>query len=414
MYKNKAFLTVIIALVSILPILSQNNTNSPYTRFGFGELSDNTTGEQRAMGGVAIGSRVKDRINPVNPASYSVADSLTFMFDVGISGLLSRFSDNLGNAKTSFNSNLDYITMQFRLFKGFGLSAGLLPYSFSGYNFYSNDSVVIDGVANKYMNSYYGTGGFSQVYIGLGGSIFNHVALGANVYYMFGTYDNTRLLQFVDGTITPGSQVNSIRANNFRFRFGAQFYNTFAEKHDVTLGLIYEPKTPFNGEATKITAGQKADSATTLENAFELPQMFGAGVFYKYDNKLSVGIDYTLQQWGDVKYYNVTDTLSNRSKISLGLEYQPNYKSRKYFPRVMYRAGFNMTDPYYRIGAEKAGKNYGITFGLGLPLSNTNKSMLNFAFEYGKINSYSALSEDYFKFTFNIAFNETWFFKRKL
>ena len=413
MYKHRTFLIAVIAFISILPAFSQNNTNSPYTRFGFGELSDNTTGEQRAMGGVSIGARSKSRINPVNPASYSVADSLTFMFDVGVSGLISHFSDNSGSEKTSFNSNLDYITLQFRLFKGFGLSAGLLPYSFSGYNFYSTDSIVKNNESIYYQTSFFGTGGFSQVYFGLAGTLFNHVALGANAYYMFGTYDNTRLVEYYDNSITPASQINSIRANNFRFRFGAQFFNTFAEKHDVTLGVIYEPKTKFNGDITRTTSAHEA-KIDTLDNAFELPQMFGVGVFYKYNQKLSVGLDYSLQQWGDVKFYDVADTLSNRFKLSLGLEYQPDYKSRKYFSRVMYRAGFNMSDSYYRVGGENPGKNFGITFGVGLPLSSTNKTLLNFAFEYGKVNSSKVLDENYFKFTFNVAFNETWFFKRKL
>jgi len=40
--------------------------------------------------------------------------------------------------------------------------------------------------------------------------------------------------------------------------------------------------------------------------------------------------------------------------------------------------------------------------------------MLNLGVEYGKIGSADLLSEDYFKLTLNIVFNEHWFFKRKL
>ena len=74
--------------------MAQNNTNSPYTLYGFGDISDNHSGEQRAMGGVAIGSRSRTSINTANPASYSVVDSMTFMFDMGVSALGSPFTNN--------------------------------------------------------------------------------------------------------------------------------------------------------------------------------------------------------------------------------------------------------------------------------------------------------------------------------
>jgi hypothetical protein len=62
-------------------------------------------------------------------------------------------------------------------------------------------------------------------------------------------------------------------------------------------------------------------------------------------------------------------------------------------------------------------ENFEITGGLGLPLYNktTNSiSMLNVSLEYGKIGSTDNLREDYLKLTFNIVFDEHWFFKRKL
>ena len=38
--------------IALLPILAvaQNNTNSPYTRYGFGQLSDQNFGNSKAMG----------------------------------------------------------------------------------------------------------------------------------------------------------------------------------------------------------------------------------------------------------------------------------------------------------------------------------------------------------------------------
>ena len=95
------------------------------------------------------------------------------------------------------------------------------------------------------------------------------------------------------------------------------------------------------------------------------------------------------------------------------MEYMPNPMGRKYSDRIRYRAGFNMSDSYYKVSGVTPANNYGISFGIGLPLRNSN-TVINASFEYGKIGSTSILREDYFKFTFNAVFNEHWFFKRKL
>jgi len=420
MHKNKLFLTIIVAIISIQTAVSQNNTNSPYTRFGFGQLHDNTSGEQRAMGGVAIGMRSPHRINTVNPASYSVSDSLTFMFDFGVSTLWSRFTDDASRRNTKFTGNLDYLTMQFRLFRGVGFSAGILPYSFAGYNFFSNDSVRISGFPDdevtytRITRNFTGAGGINQIYTGLSFSLFDQLSLGVNMYYMFGSYDNIRSALFAQPGIQPTHEVNAIYVNNIRFRFGAQYFNTFANRHELTFGAIYEPKTSLNAEATRTTTTHVTEIDTLRNTGFDLPQTFGFGLFYRYNRQLSIGIDYSLQQWGDALFFGTNNSLIDSWRLAVGLEYQPNFRSRRFRDRIMYRVGANIGNPYFRIGEEMPGNNFGITFGVGFPLASSSRTMLNMAFEYGQIGTSPKLREDYFKFTFNISLAETWFFQRRL
>jgi len=423
MYKNKVFLLVLSVFLFVQFAKSQNNTNSPYTRFGYGDISDNNSGEQRAMGGVSIGSRSHFSINNVNPASYSVVNSMTFMFDIGSSALISRFSDGT-KTKATTNANLEYINMQFPLTKWMGFSAGLLPYSFSGYSFNTSGKTTIKSSTTipdtiSYSKYYNGSGGFSEVYTGVSASFYNHVSVGLNAYYMFGSLDNYRSLSFSNSTEYTGTtQINSIKANNFRFRLGAQFYNTFAKKHDVTLGLIFEPKVKLNGEYSQVTTGVLTDTTfnSSTNSNFELPTMYGIGLNYNYDQKISIGLDYTMYEWKNAKFYGLTDnqsSLMNRSKLAVGMEYIPNLRGRKFSDRMRYRAGFNTSDSYYKVDDVAPNKNFGVTFGLGMPLHNSN-TVVNATFEYGKIGGVSKLNEDYLKFTFNAVFNENWFFKRKL
>lgn len=421
MYKNKVLVLVLSSLVSLQFVVAQNNINSPYTRYGYGDISETNSGEQRALGGVAIGSRSHSYINTVNPASYSAVDSMTFMFDIGTSALSSRFSDANKSVRT-FNANLEYLTMQFPLSKGMGFSAGLLPYSFAGYNMYNVDQIKgPEGDTISTSKGFTGTGGFSQVYMGLSQKIGKHISLGANVYYMYGSVNNTRSLRIgslADSTI----QTNSIKASNFRLRYGVQFYNTFDKKHDVTLGLIYEHTAKLNGDFSQITAGVLSD--TTINNyQFELPTVFGIGLNYTYDNRISIGIDYSLQKWASAKYFwNPTtatnaESLNDRSKLSVGIEYTPKPLGRKFSDRIHYRLGSNISNAYYNVPGVTLPKNYGLSFGIGLPIYGKftqTISTLNASIEYGKVGSSANLREDYFKFTMNLVFNEHWFFKRKL
>ena len=127
--------TLFVLLFTIIAgvITAQNGVNSPYTRYGFGLLSDQSTTANRGMGGISYGLRNK-LINVGNPASYSAVDSITFLFDAGIS--LQNANFNSGDIKMNAkNSSLDYIAMQFRLYKKVGATIGLIPFSKINYSF---------------------------------------------------------------------------------------------------------------------------------------------------------------------------------------------------------------------------------------------------------------------------------------
>ena len=121
-------------MLTQLVVFGQNNTSSPYTRLGYGDLADRSFGAGRAMGGVGIGLRSPKQINPMNPASYSCMDSLTFIFDFGASFQSARYSDGTNKYK-NLNGNIEYLAVQFPITRWLAMSAGLLPYSFVGYKF---------------------------------------------------------------------------------------------------------------------------------------------------------------------------------------------------------------------------------------------------------------------------------------
>ena len=70
------------AMVSVCAY-GQSGTNSPYSQYGLGDLSDQGVGINKAMSGVGLAFRKGNEVNTVNPASYSAVDSLSMIVDAG-------------------------------------------------------------------------------------------------------------------------------------------------------------------------------------------------------------------------------------------------------------------------------------------------------------------------------------------
>ncbi len=86
------------------------------------------SGIARRWGGIAFGLRDGAQINPLNPASYTAIDSLTFIFEGGVS-LQNMNISGSGVKLNAKNSSFDYLAMQFRLHPRVAMSIGLLPFS---------------------------------------------------------------------------------------------------------------------------------------------------------------------------------------------------------------------------------------------------------------------------------------------
>lgn len=137
LYASLRWCALIIGLLFAADgIQAQNNnfTESPYTRFGLGRLGERTTISGHSMGGLGVGLRQGTYVNAVNPASYSAVDSMTFIFDFGASTGITWYAEN-GKKDNRKMGNIEYFAMLFPISKSIAMSAGVLPYSASGYQF---------------------------------------------------------------------------------------------------------------------------------------------------------------------------------------------------------------------------------------------------------------------------------------
>ena len=402
--KHTIFL--ILSLVMGTAVVSaQNNTCSPFSRFGYGDLNDNVPGAYRAMGGIGIGMRSNKVIDPAQPASYTSCDSLTFMFDIAGSGMWDRYIDSYGTHDKG-NGNLEYVTIQAPLWKQWiAASVGVTPYSSVGYNFSLSDSINSD---YHYTTTYQGTGGFTQVYGGLSFNVLDWFAAGANIYYMFGTITNARALTFTEG-LNATSQYRSITVSDVRFRYGAQLFHKF-EHSSFTVGAIFERKSALKGTSLfleSVTADTIANDSSLMS---DLPMVWGVGASYSYDGRFTLGVDYSVYNWADARYLGNTGVYRNRGKLSVGFQYVHNPLGRRYIDHIPWRVGFSMADAY--VGSVP-GKDICVSLGAAFPLHNVG-SVINTTVEYGHRGTSDVLNENFIRFTINASISENWFFKRRL
>lgn len=382
-------------------------TSSPYSRYAYGDLNENVPTGYRAMGGVGFGMRNNKAINPAQPASYTAMDSLTFMFDIAASVSWSNYHD-AGGRKNKANGNLEYVTLQFPLWKRWiAMSVGLLPYSSVGYSIVLSDSIP----GYHYKMDYEGDGNISQVYGGLSFNICNWLALGANVYYMWGDLTRARALVFNESGLQSTIQDEILSVSNVRFRAGAQFFHTFG-KHTFNIGAIYENKMKLNS-ALYIVETQTSDSIPMFKDGWQLPMVWGVGGSYTWDNRLTVAFDYERQYMASALYNGAPGSesgLQDRNRFAGGVEYRHNPMGRKYEERMIWRAGISVQDEYLAsIGA----KRITATIGFGFPLY-TIGTVINTTFEYTHRGSKAGLEDNGLRFTVGASIAESWFFKRKL
>ncbi len=363
--------------------------------------------------------RDKYQINFVNPASYTAVDSLTFIFDGGVSLQNTNLSDGVlkQNAK---NSSFDYITMEFRASKWAAVSLGLLPYSNVGYNmgqYYENTETP----SASYTTQYSGEGGLHQLYLGAGFKIFKNFSIGANISYLWGDITRTITESFPNSSTNyPFTIQTNVDIRSYKLDFGLQYTHPFAKKHNLTIGAVFSPGHNLQNSAyeLRVTGNSSTGSTTTSKDIaanFGIPTTIGIGLAYVYDNRLTVGWDAMFQNWNEVAYMDEENVFCKRFKISLGTEYMPNPMGRTYLSHVKYRIGAYYSQPYYKVFGEQAAKEYGLTAGFGLPIPRT-RSLVSVSAQYVKMTGNKAvfLDENTLRICVGITFNERWFYKRKV
>lgn len=418
-------------------VSAQSGTNSPYSQYGLGALASQATGFNRGMNGLAYGFHEHNQVNYMNPASYASVDSLSFIFDAGVSLQLTNFDEN-GNKVNAHNADIEYVAASFRAFKHVGVSFGILPYSNVGYNFSNTQNVNAFPSTSSpnatYSNIYSGNGGLHMVYLGAGWEPFKGIAFGANISYLWGTLNRSSTNTYSDSYVNTLSKNYTAQVKSYKVDLGAQFTCPINKKNELTLGLAYSLGHNLGAEPECniiSTNSQTSVSDTTryvVSKAFEIPQTFGVGLMWNYNNRLKFGVDYQMQKWVKIQYpqlttindktsYSLVDgQFTDRHKLTVGGDYCKGERYRGFFSRMHYRGGVSYATPYLRINGQEGPRELSASFGVGIPIINgyNNRSMLNISAEWVNQKAVGLIKENTFRINVGLTFNERWFAKFKV
>ena len=402
-----------IMIFGAVTLTAQNSTNSPYTRYGYGDLGNHSFGAGRSMGGIGIGLRSSKQINPMNPASYSSIDSMTFLFDFGATFQMSSYKEG-STKQNDLNGNVEYAAMQFPISKRMGMSMGLIPFSHVGYKFGELKTSDDD---HLYGESFQGAGGLNQLYAGLSIDLWKkRLSIGSNINYLFGTITEKSVIDYLSTSTLSITNEKSVKFKDVIFDFGLHYTHPLSKTDQLVGGLTYTPKKRLSNKTHEmiVNSTEVLSADTTINEAYDTPAKYGFGVSYEKANKFIAAVDFSFQEWSNASFDGHPNMFNNRSRLAAGFELIPNMFSRPYVNRMRYRAGLNYTNSYIKVKGNGY-REYGITAGAGFPITD-GRSFVNFSLEYVRIapELKTMIKENYFRMTLSYTFNEYWFFKQKI
>jgi hypothetical protein len=454
---------LVLFFTAFAPAFSQDN--SPYSRYGIGDLVPSTNIIGRSMGGISAGYTDVIAINFNNPASYSSFQSFyepkskkmtsgRVVLDLGLN-LESRTLIEKSPPKkfVAGNAVFAYLQVGMPIKKNVGLSFGLRPLSRVSYNIVHNQRLIdpVTGLPiDSAVTTFKGKGGAYLASVGTGFTLFSRLrangmdeklSVGFNTGYLFGNKDYSTKRSLINDTVEYYQANYETQTNygNVFFNAGVQYKLPLdnAKKISLTIGAfgnlgqhskasqdILRETYVFDDNLGDVRLDSISDQRN-IKGKINLPASFTVGfvaqkpIFIEKDKKSAgwmIGLDFTMQNWNQYRFYGQMDSVTNKWEVRVGGQINPVPK-RNYFSNIIYRAGFFFGPDYIKVGQKLS--RFGASFGMGLPLAVSRQApnqftLINVALEYSKRgNNNNLLKENLFRFSFGFSLSDLWFGKHK-
>lgn len=402
-------LTIIFSL-SIYFASGQNNTNSPYSAFGIGELEYTGGGQNMGMGESGIALRSAITVNSSNPASLTAIPQQSVVTDLGINFKYTNLQNQYKSANV-LNGNISWAILAFPISRTLGASLSLTPKSSVGYTIYSTKN--LEGTNLSYPVTYKGQGGLSESSAALGVLVTKNFSLGLKGSLLWGNLTKTTdETPFVSSSIT---RIDDTRYIGVYFTPGFQYHTKLKGSTILTIGGIAEFSSYLNGHTDlTISSGSTAIvSETNQTSQIKLPFKAGTGISLGFKSKYLVTFDYSRSDWTGAEINFDSEKLSVNNSYHLGFEIAPKYDPQKAWNTARYRIGALYNTGYLNIYGTQI-DSYAGTCGMSIPIRKDRNS-INIAIEIGRQGTLSSrlVRETYGKLNLSFTLWERWFAPRK-
>ncbi len=370
-----------LSLICLLALLTagaagQKTIDSPYARYGIGNIEQQGTFRTRAMGGISSGIRNNLTLNFLTPASYSSIDTASFIFDFGLDyGVIS-----LKEGENSFYSqdlNFSHIMLGFPIIKGWGVAAALVPYTNGTYNMLNKESET--GGTEELLENHTGSGGYQKALIGTGFSPVKYFSAGINMFLVFGEITRTNDFIFTeDNNYFNTRKYGSSAMSGIGWEASMQFMLPMQKNRFINAGLTITPgfglKTTnqdiifrYSNIQTTLLAFDTLYNETAATTS-RIPRTIRGGIAFGQNDKFTIGGDIVWSAWSDATLPGTYGTFTDVISLHAGAEYIPDkFSNYNFFDRMEYRIGGRYGESYAQYEGDNV-KEYGITFGTGIPM----------------------------------------------
>ena len=413
----------------------QTTLNSPFSILGLGDLSANNYARNSAMGGLSIATRHPWYVDVNNPASYTVRDTLSLIFDFGLNGRY-NFLENRSTTDKTLDLNFHHFTFAFPVARNLGVAFGIRP--FTETNYVLNETIGegdpgYDPNLGSLTYLFRGEGGTHKFFVGTGIELFDHLSLGINANYVFGEIKRLHTVSYLDNPNAFNTKIEDrIIVSDILFDLGLQYHQSLGKTGAMTVGLVAgnNKHLRYSNEHLEYgvflsSNGSSYNDTISFDQLYNqkmfIPYYLGGGINFELGEKFRGGVEYMLQDWKKANIPFSKDTLTTSGMFRAGVEFIPNPRElRRYFKKVQYRAGMHYGNSYILANGEPV-NDFGISFGVGLPVLGGNIqgmrkwSFFSITFGTGWRGSVKTnfMKEQYNFINFGLSFNDVWFIKRK-
>lgn len=392
-------------------LLSQSN--SVYTRSGFGELEYGYSAKMIGIGNLGTALLDSDHLLVTNPASWSAISRTRIEFGIGYRGTL--ISDNI---QSNYTSETDFkgFTFGFPVSReyGIGVVTGLLPYSRVSYE--AVKDYPAENVIPAYKLLYEGKGGLSKLFLGSSFFLPFDFSAGITLDYYFGNQNYISTIEFAESEYINTTYENLRSSTGFGTTLGlisSNLAKTFDIKSlsDLRIGLSYNYIGKLNTDTLFTqTSLFLVDTVAISQTEMKIPARFTGGISFVLQDSYCFNFDYMFQPMSKYNFNNNTDiNLKDASRYSAAFEYKPKKSiGMTEWEQMVWRFGLSYEQTQY-VFNNKDINQFSVYGGFSYPLGIDNT--LDLAVEYSNrgTTENNLLNENAIKVYLGISFGELWF-----